>query len=301
MFSCITSRGPVFSRRPGAKSSRVAMEINSKIPLEPNPAWWAQEFVWLKQGSVSVRYLSEIPLNRRSQTWGNPNLSGILQNIYCKVETAFMIINMPLIDNFNLGIPSTHLYLLANIIFKSASSINYIISPFLCIFSLHPSPPKTSTKNTTSTLQEISNRTHFSRTPKKPEYLIAGSQLTERGPLVRYIYICKCIYTLYIYIWSGHTIYTIYIYIDNFWWTHGGNPMPPYVPIVAWTWSTWPLPCHSRRSRSVARPARRYSVLCRCHGRFMLLLNNYICIYIYIYILTNNITYNIKTNKHIFD
>ena len=32
-------------------------------------------------------------------------------------------------------------------------------------------------------LQEIANRTHFSRTPKKPEYLIARSQLTERGPL----------------------------------------------------------------------------------------------------------------------
>ena len=31
--------------------------------------------------------------------------------------------------------------------------------------------------------QEISNRTHVSRTPKKPEYLIARSQLTERGPL----------------------------------------------------------------------------------------------------------------------
>ena len=31
--------------------------------------------------------------------------------------------------------------------------------------------------------QAISNRTHFSRTPKKPEYLIARSQLTERGPL----------------------------------------------------------------------------------------------------------------------
>ena len=30
--------------------------------------------------------------------------------------------------------------------------------------------------------QEISNRTHVSRTPK-PEYLIARSQLTERGPL----------------------------------------------------------------------------------------------------------------------
>ena len=26
-------------------------------------------------------------------------------------------------------------------------------------------------------------RTHFSRTPKKPEYLIARSQLTQRGPL----------------------------------------------------------------------------------------------------------------------
>ena len=34
-------------------------------------------------------------------------------------------------------------------------------------------------------IQEISNRTHVSRTPKKPEYLIARSQLTERGPLVR--------------------------------------------------------------------------------------------------------------------
>ena len=32
--------------------------------------------------------------------------------------------------------------------------------------------------------QEIFNRTHVSRTPKKPEYLIARSQLTERGPLV---------------------------------------------------------------------------------------------------------------------
>ncbi len=32
-------------------------------------------------------------------------------------------------------------------------------------------------------IQEISNRTHVSRTPKKPEYLIARSQLTERGPL----------------------------------------------------------------------------------------------------------------------
>ena len=32
-------------------------------------------------------------------------------------------------------------------------------------------------------VQEISNRTHVSRTPKKPEYLIARSQLTERGPL----------------------------------------------------------------------------------------------------------------------
>ena len=30
--------------------------------------------------------------------------------------------------------------------------------------------------------QEISNSTHGSRTPKKPEYLIARSQLTERGP-----------------------------------------------------------------------------------------------------------------------
>ena len=31
--------------------------------------------------------------------------------------------------------------------------------------------------------QEISDRTHFSRTPKKPEYLIALSKLTEGGPL----------------------------------------------------------------------------------------------------------------------
>ena len=33
------------------------------------------------------------------------------------------------------------------------------------------------------TFQETSNRTHVSRTPKKPEYLITRSQLTERGPL----------------------------------------------------------------------------------------------------------------------
>ena len=33
--------------------------------------------------------------------------------------------------------------------------------------------------------QEISNRTHGLRIPKKPEYLIARLQLTERGPLVR--------------------------------------------------------------------------------------------------------------------
>ena len=32
-------------------------------------------------------------------------------------------------------------------------------------------------------IQENSNKTHFSRTPKKPEYLIARSQL--RGPLVQ--------------------------------------------------------------------------------------------------------------------
>ena len=32
-------------------------------------------------------------------------------------------------------------------------------------------------------VQEISNRTHVSRTTKKPEYLITRSQLTERGPL----------------------------------------------------------------------------------------------------------------------
>ncbi len=35
-----------------------------------------------------------------------------------------------------------------------------------------------------SWIQEISNRTHVSRSPK-PEYLIARSQLTERGSLVR--------------------------------------------------------------------------------------------------------------------
>ena len=34
-------------------------------------------------------------------------------------------------------------------------------------------------------IQEISNRTHVSRTQKKPGYLIARSQLTERGPLGR--------------------------------------------------------------------------------------------------------------------
>ena len=33
------------------------------------------------------------------------------------------------------------------------------------------------------TVQEISNRTHGPPTPKKPEYLIARSQLTEQGPL----------------------------------------------------------------------------------------------------------------------
>ena len=32
-------------------------------------------------------------------------------------------------------------------------------------------------------LQEISNRTHGPRIPKKPEYLIARLQLTKRGPL----------------------------------------------------------------------------------------------------------------------
>ena len=32
-------------------------------------------------------------------------------------------------------------------------------------------------------IQEISNRTHVSRTPKKPEDPVARSQLTERGPL----------------------------------------------------------------------------------------------------------------------
>ena len=37
----------------------------------------------------------------------------------------------------------------------------------------------------TSTIQEISNRTVPERTPKKPGYLITRSQLTERGPLVR--------------------------------------------------------------------------------------------------------------------
>ena len=35
-----------------------------------------------------------------------------------------------------------------------------------------------------SCFQEISNcRTHGLRTPKKPEYLVARSQLTNRGPL----------------------------------------------------------------------------------------------------------------------
>ena len=36
-----------------------------------------------------------------------------------------------------------------------------------------------------STFQEISNKTHVSRTPKKPEYLIARSSNLLRGPLVR--------------------------------------------------------------------------------------------------------------------
>ena len=38
-------------------------------------------------------------------------------------------------------------------------------------------------KKKTEKIREISNRTHGPRTPKKPEYLIAWSQLTDRGPL----------------------------------------------------------------------------------------------------------------------
>ena len=38
-------------------------------------------------------------------------------------------------------------------------------------------------RNINHSFQEISNMTHVSRTPKKPEDLIARSPLTERVPL----------------------------------------------------------------------------------------------------------------------
>lgn len=101
--------GAFGSAAKGAKSSRVAMEMNSKIPLEPNPAWHKAlygQYKRISQGKNDV--------NKQKSNGTILVDLAILQNIDCKVETVFMRSYVPykLQINFNLGIPSTNFHTL---------------------------------------------------------------------------------------------------------------------------------------------------------------------------------------------